>query len=77
MKELEGKTAIVTGGAGNIGRACAVALAESGARVVVADLDESGAKASAQTIVDAGGASFGTHVDLAETCPSGRSSKLR
>ena len=66
MKELEGKTDIVTGAAGNIGRACATALAESGARVLVADLDESGAKESAQKIVDAGGVGFGAHVDLAD-----------
>jgi NAD(P)-dependent dehydrogenase (short-subunit alcohol dehydrogenase family) len=66
MKECEGKTAVVTGGAGNIGRACAAALAASGARVVVADLDESGAKESAERIVDAGGVGFATHVDLAD-----------
>ena len=66
MKELEGKTAIVTGAAGNIGRACATALAASGARVLVADLDESGAKESAQKIIDAGGVGFATHVDLAD-----------
>jgi NAD(P)-dependent dehydrogenase (short-subunit alcohol dehydrogenase family) len=66
MKELEGQTAIVTGGAGNIGRACAAALAASGARVVVADLDEDGAKESAEKIVDAGGVGFATHVDLAD-----------
>jgi NAD(P)-dependent dehydrogenase (short-subunit alcohol dehydrogenase family) len=42
-KELEGKVAIVTGGAGGIGRATAEVLATEGARVVVADIDaESG-----------------------------------
>jgi NAD(P)-dependent dehydrogenase (short-subunit alcohol dehydrogenase family) len=66
VKECEGKTAVVTGGAGNIGRACAAALAASGARVVVADLDESGAKQSAERIVEAGGVGFGTQVDLAD-----------
>jgi sorbitol-6-phosphate 2-dehydrogenase len=41
--ELSGKTAVVTGGAAGIGRACCEALAEVGARVVIADVnDEAG-----------------------------------
>ena len=40
MKVLEGKAAIVTGSARGIGRATAELLAEHGARVLVADLDE-------------------------------------
>lgn len=36
---IPGKIAVVTGGAGGIGRAIAVALAESGARVAILDLD--------------------------------------
>ena len=36
---LEGKTALVTGAAGGIGRACCAALAAEGARVVCSDLD--------------------------------------
>jgi 3-hydroxybutyrate dehydrogenase len=37
--ELEGRTAIVTGGASGIGRAAAEGLAEDGATVVVVDID--------------------------------------
>jgi NAD(P)-dependent dehydrogenase (short-subunit alcohol dehydrogenase family) len=44
MKDLEGKTAIVTGAAGYIGRTTAKALAREGANVVLADLNEVGAK---------------------------------
>ena len=42
--ELRDKVALVTGGAGGLGRATALALAEAGAEVVVADLDEAGAR---------------------------------
>ena len=37
---MQGKVAVVTGGASGIGRATAIALAEAGASVVVADVDE-------------------------------------
>ena len=40
MGQLSGRTAIVTGGTSGIGRACAVKLAELGARVTVGDIDE-------------------------------------
>ncbi|MDP7015850.1 MAG: SDR family oxidoreductase [Pirellulaceae bacterium] len=38
--DLAGRTAVVTGGSSGIGRACATALAEAGARVLIGDLDE-------------------------------------
>jgi NAD(P)-dependent dehydrogenase (short-subunit alcohol dehydrogenase family) len=41
MGRLDGKVAVVTGGASGIGRACAMRFAEEGADIVVADLDES------------------------------------
>lgn len=47
---LEGTAAIVTGGASGIGEACARQLAEAGARVVVADLNEERGTAVASEI---------------------------
>ena len=50
MKPLDGKVAIVTGGARGIGRAICVALADAGAHVAVADLKRADAAEVAQTI---------------------------
>lgn len=55
-RELAGRIALVTGGASGIGRAVARRLAEEGCHVVVADLDEGGARAVADGIVGASGA---------------------
>ena len=49
---VDGKVAIVTGGAGGIGAAVSRALADAGARVVVADRDGEGADAVAASIGD-------------------------
>jgi 3-hydroxybutyrate dehydrogenase len=50
--ELAGRTAVVTGGASGIGRACARRLAEAGAHVIVVDISAEGAKEAA---TEAGG----------------------
>lgn len=47
---LKDKIAVVTGGAKGLGAAVARALADEGAYVVVSDLDEAGAKATAQEL---------------------------
>ncbi|MGK2909896.1 MAG: SDR family NAD(P)-dependent oxidoreductase [Sphingobium sp.] len=54
MIDLSGRTAIVTGAGGGLGRAHALALAAHGARVVVNDLGD-GARAVAQEIAANGG----------------------
>jgi 3-hydroxybutyrate dehydrogenase len=50
MTDLNGRTALVTGGASGIGAACARELASRGAVVTVADVDDVGAKAVADEI---------------------------
>jgi NAD(P)-dependent dehydrogenase (short-subunit alcohol dehydrogenase family) len=64
---LDGKVAIVTGAAlGGIGEAYARALAEAGAAVVCADVNEIGAKGVAGTIVADGGKAIAVGVDITD-----------
>lgn len=66
---LSDKVAIVTGAGGrgnSIGRAYALALANAGARVVVADLNGAGAKSVADEIIATGGSAIAVQVDVAE-----------
>ncbi len=55
MGQVEGKIAIVTGGASGIGAASAETLAREGAKVVVTDIDEAGGQAVVGRITGAGG----------------------
>src|SRR5258707_5877203 len=50
MAELEGKRALVTGGAQGLGRAIATLFVERGAKVMIADIDEAGAKVTADEL---------------------------
>lgn len=52
---LQGQTAVVTGAASGIGRACALALAGAGAKVMMLDLNEEGLQASLQQLSAQGG----------------------
>jgi rhamnulose-1-phosphate aldolase/alcohol dehydrogenase len=66
--ELSGRIALVTGGASGIGRASARLLADRGAHVVVADLNEPGANAVADEIVETCGfrRAVAVHVDVTD-----------
>jgi NAD(P)-dependent dehydrogenase (short-subunit alcohol dehydrogenase family) len=66
MGRVEGKVAIVTGGAGGIGSATARALAGEGAVVVVVDIDEDGAARVAADIETSGGTASSVRADLSE-----------
>ncbi|SEP05187.1 SDR family NAD(P)-dependent oxidoreductase [Trujillonella endophytica] len=63
---LNGKVAVVTGGARGIGRAIALVLARHGAAVAVWDLDLAGAEEAAAEIRAAGGTAVAVGGDAAE-----------
>jgi gluconate 5-dehydrogenase len=52
--DLSGRTAIVTGAAGGLGAACAEAMAEAGADVVLADIDTAGLARTAAAVTALG-----------------------
>lgn len=56
MSTLIDKTALITGAASGIGRATAILFAQQGARVMVADINNEGASATARDIIEQGGA---------------------
>ncbi|MCB1452396.1 MAG: bifunctional rhamnulose-1-phosphate aldolase/short-chain dehydrogenase, partial [Rhizobiaceae bacterium] len=63
-KPLAGRVALVTGGAGGIGRATAARLMADGACVVLADIDEAALSDAHQQLADAGGKDFVRSVRL-------------
>ena len=68
MWSLSGRRAVVTGGAKGIGAATAKRLAEAGADVIVADIDESGAARTAVEIAGVTGRTvISTALDISDT----------
>lgn len=63
---LEGKAALVTGGARGIGRATAELFAAEGARVLVADMQEEGAAETVGRINEAGGQALSCVCDVTD-----------
>src|SRR5437762_13496148 len=61
---LDGRSAVVTGGASGIGRATAQVLAAAGAGVVVGDVDEAGAEKTVAAIAEAGGRGVAQRCDI-------------
>jgi len=66
MRGLKDKVAVVAGGAGGIGTATSVRLAQEGCSVVVGDLNDDAATAVAKQITDAGGTAVAVRVDISD-----------
>jgi meso-butanediol dehydrogenase/(S,S)-butanediol dehydrogenase/diacetyl reductase len=66
MSRLQGKVAIVTGGAQGIGEGIAARLVEEGARVAIADLNGEKAKSVAESLDRSGENAVGIAVDVAD-----------
>jgi 3-oxoacyl-[acyl-carrier protein] reductase len=62
---LEGRTAVITGGGKGIGKVYAQEFAKAGARVVAADIDEAAAKSVAEALSAQGLAALGIGTDIA------------
>ncbi|MGH7419671.1 MAG: SDR family NAD(P)-dependent oxidoreductase, partial [Candidatus Rokuibacteriota bacterium] len=64
MSMISGKMAVVTGGGSGIGRATAQLLGTRGAVVAVVDLDEAGARETAESIAKNGGRAVALRADV-------------
>jgi len=65
-RDLEGKSALVTGGASGIGRATALAFAREGARVAVADIMQDAAQRTVTEIEAMGGQALAIGCDVTD-----------
>jgi NAD(P)-dependent dehydrogenase (short-subunit alcohol dehydrogenase family) len=63
-RRFQGKVAVITGGAGGIGRATAVRLATEGAKVAVVDVSKTGLADSVRAVEGAGGTAIAIEADV-------------
>jgi NAD(P)-dependent dehydrogenase (short-subunit alcohol dehydrogenase family) len=61
---LEGKVAVVTGGADGIGRKIVLELAGAGAKIAIMDIDPDKAEQTRKEVLQAGGKAFAVKVDI-------------
>jgi 3-oxoacyl-[acyl-carrier protein] reductase len=64
--DLTGRVAVLTGAASGIGRATAHVLSAAGATVVLGDIDEKGAQATADAVASAGGSALPVRTDVTQ-----------
>ncbi|MEV5826943.1 SDR family oxidoreductase [Spirillospora sp. NPDC052242] len=73
MTNLEGRTCLITGAAGGLGRSMALAAAARGAELVLTDVDDAGLRRTADEVRDAGGTvRFSEAADVADRDAVGR-----
>ncbi len=65
-QRLEGKVALITGGASGIGRQMALLFAREGAKVVVADLNEAGSSQTVKLVEAEGGQAHAVELNVVE-----------
>jgi NAD(P)-dependent dehydrogenase (short-subunit alcohol dehydrogenase family) len=63
---VEGKVALVTGGASGIGRATALTFAREGAKLVIADMNEDGGQQTVHLITEKGGEAVFVRTDVSQ-----------
>ncbi len=63
---VEGKVALVTGGASGIGRATALTFAREGAKLVIADMNEEGGHQTVHMITEQGGEAIFVKTDVSK-----------
>ena len=63
---LNGKVALVTGGASGIGRATALTFAREGAKLIVADMNEDGGQQTVHMITEQGGEAIFVQTDVTQ-----------
>src|SRR5205823_12076644 len=64
---VDGKVALVTGGASGIGRATALTFAREGAKLVIADMNAEGGQQTVHMITEKGGEGTFVQVDVTST----------
>jgi NAD(P)-dependent dehydrogenase (short-subunit alcohol dehydrogenase family) len=66
MQDLDGKVAVVTGGASGIGLALAQRFAARGMRIVIGDVEEPALKVAVDELIDAGADAIGVPTDVTD-----------
>ena len=77
MREFAGKTAFVTGGAAGIGLALGRAFAQSGMKVMLADIETDALQAAVKSLQEISPDIRGTICDVADAASVERANRLR